>query len=90
MREAEIRPVTSCYDKNQLPSLTPTQLAFFDEFNIKQVSGTPTKSHKNEYNVLFSRNEERKVDLERGFCDTNNQPKRANLSMSKRDGFLLV
>ena len=62
----EIRHVPPCYDKNQIPSLTPTQLVFFDEVHVKQVSGTPTTSRLNEYNVLFPRNEEGKVDVKRG------------------------
>ena len=75
--EVEIRHVKSCYDKNQLPSLTSTQIIFFDEVHVKQVSGPPTTSRVNEYNVLFPRNEEGKLDVKRGVYETNNQPKKA-------------
>ena len=53
--EVKIRPVPSCYDKKQRPSLTSTQLVFFDEDHIKQVSGPPTTSQKNVYNVFSNR-----------------------------------
>ena len=75
--EMEIRHVPSCYEKNQFPSLTSTQLVFFDEVHIKKVSGLPTTSRVNDYNVLFPRNEEGKMDLGRGVYETNNQPKKA-------------
>ena len=44
----EIRHVPSCYDKTQLPSLTSTQLVFFDEVHVKQVCGPPSTSHSND------------------------------------------
>ena len=44
MEEVEIRHVPSCYDKTQLPSLTSTQLVFFDEVHVKQVCGRPSTS----------------------------------------------
>ena len=75
--EVEIRHVPSCYDKNQLHSLTFTQLIFFDKVHVKQVNGPPTPSRLNEYNVLFPRNEEGKEDVKRGVYETNNQPKKA-------------
>ena len=75
--EVEIRHVPSCYEKNQLPSLTSTQLVFFDEVHAKQVSGPHTTSRLNEYNVLFPKNEEGKVDVKRGVYERNNQPKKA-------------
>ena len=75
--EVEIRPVPFCYNKKQLHSLISTQLLFFEDVHIKQVSGLPTTSQKNEYNILFPRNEEGKVDVERGVYDTNNQLRRA-------------
>ena len=74
----EIRHVPYYYEKNQLPSLASTQLVFFDEVHVKQVSRPPTTSRVNDYNVLFPRNEEGKVDVERGVYETNNQPKKAN------------
>ena len=74
----EIRHVPFCYEKKQLPSLTSTQLVLFDKVNIKQVRGPPTTSWVNDYNVLFPRNEEGKVDLKIGVYETKNQPKKAN------------
>ena len=75
--EGEISHVSSCYDKCQLPSLTSTKLVFFDEVHVKQVCGTPTTRRVNECNIVFPRNEEVEVDVERGVHDTNNQAKRA-------------
>ena len=76
--EVEIRHVPSCYDKSQFPSLTSTQLVFFDEVHVKQVCGPPAKIHSNECNIVFPRNKEWEVDVERGVYNTNNQPKRAS------------
>ena len=73
----EIRHVPSCYDRNQLPPLTSTQLVFVDEVHVKQVCGPPTTSRVNECNVLFPINEEGKVDVKRGVYETSNQPKKA-------------
>ena len=73
----EIKHVPSCYDKNQLPSLTSTQLVLFDEIHVKKVSRLPTTSRVNGYNDLFPINEEEKVDVGRGVYETNNQPKKA-------------
>ena len=75
--ELETRHDPSCYDKNQLPSLTSTQLVFFDEVDVKQVYGPPTTSWVNDCNLLFPRNEEGTVDVKIGIYETNNQPKRA-------------
>ena len=69
----EIRHVTSCYEKTQLPLLTSTQLVLFDGVHVKQVSGPPKTSWLNDYNVMFPRNEEGKVDGGRGVYETNNQ-----------------
>ena len=85
----EIRHVTSCYNKNQLPSLTSTQIVFFDEVHAKQVSGPPTTSRVNECNILFPRNEEGKVDAGRGVYETNNQPKRATCKYKQEGLFCL-
>ena len=52
-----------------------TQLAFFDEVHVKQVSRLPTTSRLNDYNVLFTRDEEGKEDVKRGVNETKNQPK---------------
>ena len=72
--EMEIRHIPSWYNKNQIPSLTSTQLVQFNEVHVKQVSGPPTTSRVDDYNVLFPRDEEGKVDMERGVYDTNNKP----------------
>ena len=62
--------------KKQFPALTSTQLVFFDKVHVKQVSGPPTTSRLNDYNVLFPRNEEGKVDVKRDVYETKNQPKK--------------
>ena len=87
--EVEIRHVPYCYNKYQLPSLTSTKLVFFDEFHVKQVFGPPSTSWSNECNILFPRNEEGGVDVERGVYDTNNQPKRASLKYEQEGRFYL-
>ena len=74
--EVVISHVPFCYEKTYLPSLTSTQLLFFEKINIKQVSGSCTTSQNNEYNVSFTRYEEGKVYVEIGVYDTINQPKR--------------
>ena len=85
----EIRHVPSCYDKYQLLSLTPTQIVLFDEVHVKQVCGPPSTSRSNECNNVFLRNEEGEVDVERGFYDTNNQPKRASFKYEQEGRFCL-
>ena len=42
--EVEIRHEPYWYNNEQLPSLTSTQLVFFDEFHFQQVSGPPVTS----------------------------------------------
>ena len=54
-----------------------TQIVLFVKVHVKQVSGPPTTSPANDYNVLFPRNKERKVDIGRGVYETNNQPRKA-------------
>ena len=73
----EIRHEPSWYDKEQLPSLASTQLVFFDEVHIQQVSGPPVKIKVNEHNIRFPRDEEDKIDIKTGKYNTNNQPKKA-------------
>ena len=85
----KIRHAPSCYDKNQLPSLTPTQLALFDKFHVKQVRRLPTTSRVNDYNVLFPRNEEGKVEVGRGVYEANNQPKKATFKYEQEGRFCL-
>ena len=87
--EVEIRHVPSCYSKNQLPSLTSTQLVFFDKVHVKQVCGPPSISRVNACNVLFPRNEEGKVDVKIGVYETNNQPNRATFKYEKEGRFCL-
>ena len=87
--EVETRHVPSCYDKTQIPSLTPTQLVLFDKVHVKQVCGPPTRSHSNECNIVFPRNEEGEVDAERGVYNTNNQPKRATFKYEQEGRFCL-
>ena len=87
--ETEIRHVLSCYEKNQLPSLTSTQLVLFDEVQVKQVGRPPTTSRVNDYNVLFPRDEQEKLDVEKGVYDTNNQPKKATFKYKQEGRFCL-
>ena len=85
----DIRHVPSCYEKNQLPSLTSTQLVFFDKVHVNQVYGPPTTSRVNECNDLFPINEEGKVDMKRGVYETNNQRKKATLKSEQEGRFCL-
>ena len=78
-KETEIRHVSSCYDKNELPSLTSTQLVLFDEVHVKKISGPPPTSPVNDYNVLFPINEEGKVDVGRGVYETKKSTEESNL-----------
>ena len=75
--EVEIRHEPSWYNREQLPSLTSTQLALFDEIHVQQVCGPPVKSLVNEHNIWFPRDEEGNVDVKNGQYGTNNQPKKA-------------
>ena len=81
--ELEIGHVPSYYNKTQLPSLTSTQLVFLNEVHVKEVCGPPLTSHSNECNIVFPRNEEGEVDVERGVYNTNNQTKRATFKYKK-------
>ena len=72
----EIRHVPSCYYEEQLTSLISTQLVFFDEFHIQQVSVPPTTSKLNEHAIRFIRYEEGNIDVKIGKYDTKNQPKK--------------
>ena len=71
----------SCYDKSQL--------VFFDEVHVKQVSGPPSTSRSNECNIVFPINEEGEVDVGRGVYNTNNQPKRATFKYEQEGRFCL-
>ena len=88
--EVEIRHVPSCYDKYQLPSLTSTQLVFFDEVHVKQVCGLPSTSQSNECIILFPRNEEGEVDVESFFMIQTINRREQALHTSKRDYSVLV
>ena len=72
----EIRNIQFWYEKGQLPSLTSTQLFFFDEVHIQQFSGTPTTSTFNEHNIRFPRDEEGNSDVKSWNYETKNQPKK--------------
>ena len=52
---AEMRHIPKFVDGGQLHSLTSTQLFFFNEVHIQQVSGPPTTSKCNEHNIRFPR-----------------------------------
>ena len=85
----EIRHVPSCYYKTQLPSLTSTHIVFFNEVHVTQVCGPPATSLSNECNIVFPRNEEGEVDVERGDYNTNNQSKRATFKYEQEGRFCL-
>ena len=88
--EVEIRHVPSCYDKPQLPSLTSTQLVLFDEVHVKQFCGPPSTSWSYECNIVFPRNEEGELDVERGvIIQTINRREQA-LNKSKMDDSVSV
>ena len=57
--------------------MTSTQLVFFDEVRIQQVSGPSVTSKLNKVNIRFSIDEEGNIDVKNGKYDTNNQPKKA-------------
>ena len=69
--------------------MTYTQLLLFEKVNVKQVSGPPTTSRVNDYNVLFPINVEGEVDMGRGVYETNNQPKKATFKYEKEGRFFL-
>ena len=75
--------------KNQILSLTSTQLVFFYKVHVKQVCGPPSTSRGNEYNFLFPRNEEGEVDVKRGVYETKNQTKRATFKYEQEGRFCL-
>ena len=69
--------------------MTSTQLVFFDGVHVKQVSGPPKTSRLNEYNVVFPRNEEGRVDVKIVVYETNNQPKKATFNYEQEGPFCL-
>ena len=66
-----------------------TRLVLFDKVHVKQVSGPPPKSRVNDYDVLFPRNEEGKVNLGIGVYETNNQRKKATFKCEQEGQFCL-
>ena len=70
-------------------TINPIFLVFFDEVHVKQVCGPPSTSRSNECNILFPRNEEGEVDVERCVYNTNNQPKRATFKCEQEGRFCL-
>ena len=72
----EISHDPSWYDKEQLPYLTSTQIIFFNEVHIQQVSVTPVTSKVNEHKIRFPRYEEVNIYVKNGKYDTDNQPKK--------------
>ena len=85
----EIRHEPSWYNKEQLPSLTSTQIVFFDEVHIQQVSGPYVTSKLNEHNIRFPRYEEGNIDVKTDKYDTNNQPKKATFKYEQEGIFCL-
>ena len=81
--------MTYCYDKYQLPLLTPTKLVLFAKVHIKQVSRPSTPIQVNEYNVPHPRSEEGKVDMEGSVYDTTNQTERATIKYEQEGRFCL-
>ena len=83
--EVEIRNLPSCYDKNQLPSLTSTQLVFFDEFCVKQFCGPPSTSQVNEFNFFFQETKKGKWTWKEVFMKRTINQRKQPLNTSKRD-----
>ena len=84
--EVEIRHEPSRYDKEQLPSLTSTQVFFFDEIHIQQICGPPVTSLVNEHNIRFPRDEEGNVDVKMVNMGQTINRKRPPSSMNKKEG----
>ena len=89
MEEVEIRHEPSWYDKEQLPSLTSTQLVFFDEVHIQQVSGPPVTSKVNEHNIQFPIYEEGNIDVKNNKYDTKNQTKNVTFKYGQEGRFCI-
>ena len=87
--EVKIRHEPSWYDKEQLPSLTSTQIFFFDEIHVQQVCGPPVTSKVNEHNIRFPRDEEGNVYVKNGQYGTNKQPKKATFKYEQEGSFCL-
>ena len=85
--EVKIRHEPSWYDKEQLTSLTSTQLVLFNEVHIKQVNGPPVTSKVNKHNIWFPIDEEENIDVKNGKYDTNNQPKQFTFKYEQEGRF---
>ena len=85
----EIRHEASWYDKEQLPSMTSTQLVFFNEVHVQQVSGPPVTRKVKEHKIRFPKDEEGNIDVKNGEYDTNNQPKKATFKYEQEGRFCL-
>ena len=85
----EIRNEPYWYKKEQLPSLTSTQIVLFDEVHIKQVSGPPVTINLNKHTIRFSRDEEGTIDVKNGKYDTKKQPKKTSFKYEQEGRFCL-
>ena len=85
----EIRHEPSWYDKEKLPSMTSTQLVFFDGVHVQQVCGPPVTSKVNEHNICFPRDEEGNIDVKNGKYGMNNQPKKDTFKYEQEGRFCL-
>ena len=85
----EIRHAPYWYDKEQLPSLTSTQLVLFGGVHIQQVSGPRTTIKLNEHTIRFPRDEEGKIGVKRGKYETDNQPKKVTFKYEQEGRFCL-
>ena len=85
----ELRNEQSWYDKEQLPSMTSTQLVFLYEAHIQQVNGPPVTSEVNEHNIRIPRDKEGNIDVKNGKYETNNQPKKTTFKYEQEGRFYL-
>ena len=69
--------------------MTSTQIIFFNEVHIQQVSWTPVASKLNKDNIFFPRYEEGNIDVKKGKYETNNQPKKATFKYEQEGRFCL-
>ena len=85
----EISYEPSWYDREQLLSMTSTQIVFFVEVHIQQVRGPLVTNKVNEINICFTRGEEGNIDVKNDKYDTNNQPKQSSLKYEQEGRFCL-
>ena len=67
--------------------MASTQLVFFHELHIQQVSGPPVTSKVNKHSIRFPRDEEGKMDVKTGKYDTKNQPNQATFKYEQEGRF---